>query len=150
MFAPRHQRTADEMARVTSPGGVIGVCCWTPEGSVGDVFRASASYAPPPPDYASPPILWGTEDHVREMFGAVAADFEFERHSATIDWESAEGFADFFMDRFGPLVTARQMLGERFGELRGEIIAVWTEANEADDGHFRLPQEYLLSLVTLR
>lgn len=150
MFAPRHQRTADEMARVTSPGGVIGVCCWTPEGSVGDVFRASASYAPPPPDYASPPILWGTEDHVREMFGAVAADFEFERHSATIDWESVEGFADFFMDRFGPLVTARQMLGERFGELRGEIIAVWTEANEADDGHFRLPQEYLLSLVTLR
>ncbi len=32
--------------------------------------------------------------------------------------DSVEGFADFFVDRFGPLVTAKQMLGARFEELR--------------------------------
>ena len=149
MFAPRHRRTADEMLRVCREGGVIATCCWTPEGTVGDVFRASASYMPPPPDFASPPILWGTEDHVREMFGSAATDFEFERHSATIEWESIEGFADFFMDRFGPLVTARQMLGERFGELREEILVIWAGRNEADDGRLILPQEYLLSVIRL-
>ncbi|MGH3133864.1 MAG: class I SAM-dependent methyltransferase [Gaiellaceae bacterium] len=58
MFAPRHRRTADEMMRVCREGGVIAICCWTPEGSVGDVSRASVSYLPPPPDFASPPILW--------------------------------------------------------------------------------------------
>ena len=149
MFAPRHQRTADEMARVCRAGGAIAICCWTPEGSAGDVVRASGSYMPPPPDFALPPILWGTEEHVREMFDSAATDFEFERHSTTIESESIEDFADFFMDRFGPLVTARQMLGERFGELRAEILAIWARWNEADDGRLVLPQEYLLSVIRL-
>jgi hypothetical protein len=149
MFAPRHRRVADELARVCREGGAIGTCTWTPEGTVGQVFRASASYMPPPPDFASPPILWGGEDYVRDMFGAVATDFEFEHHSATIESESVEGFLDFFVDRFGPLVTARNMLGDRFGELREQILAIWERVNEADDGSLRLPQEYLLSVIRL-
>ena len=68
MFAPRHRRTADQMTRVCRESGMIAICCWTPEGTAGDVFAASASFMPPPPDYAEPPILWGTENHVREMF----------------------------------------------------------------------------------
>jgi SAM-dependent methyltransferase len=146
MFAPRHGRTADEMARVCREGGLIAICCWTPEGTVGDVFAASASYMPPPPDFAELPILWGTEEHVREMFPD-ATDFEFERHSATIEWESTRAWADYFFERFGPLVTAREMLGERFDELGEKLIAVFDERNEADDGSLRLPQEYLVSLI---
>lgn len=148
MFAPRHRQTADEMARVSRDGGVIAICCWTPEGTVGDILRAAGSYMPPPPDFASPPILWGTEAHVREMFGS-ATDFEFERHSATIEWDSIDGFLDFFLDRFGPMVTARQMLGERFVELRADLREIWVKWNEADDGRLVLPQEYLLSVITL-
>lgn len=148
MFAPRHKRTAGEMARVCGQGGVIAICCWTPEGTVGDVFAASASYMPPPPDFAEPPILWGTEDHVKQMF-PTATGFEFERHSATIEWESARSFADYFFERFGPLVTAREMLGDRFAELGEKIIAVFEERNEADDGSLRLPQEYLQSVIRL-
>ncbi|MDQ3672060.1 MAG: class I SAM-dependent methyltransferase [Actinomycetota bacterium] len=148
MFAPRHQRTADEMARVAHEGSVIAICCWTPEGSAGEVFRASGSYMPPPPDFASAPILWGTEDHVREMFSQ-ASGFEFERHVSTVEWESIESFGDYFSDRFGPLVTARQMLGDRFAALRAEITAIWARWNEADDGRLILPQEYLLSVIRL-
>jgi SAM-dependent methyltransferase len=149
MFAPRHRRAADEMARVCREGGVIAFACWTPEGTAGDVFRASASYMPSPPDFASPPILWGTEEHVRDMFRPGAKDFEFERHSATIEWESVEGFADYFVDRFGPLVTARQMLGDRFQELRNDLVDVWANRNESGDSRLVLPQEYLLSLIRL-
>ena len=149
MFAPRHQQTANEMSRVARSEGLIGICCWTPEGSVGDVLRASGSYMPPPPDYAQPPILWGSEAHVREMFGSVASSFAFERRASTIEWDSVEGFADYFMDRFGPMVTARQMLGERFAELRADIVAIWEKWDESDDGRFRLPQEYLVSLIRL-
>ena len=149
MFAPRHQRTADEMARVCRRGGAIVTATWTPEGVAGGIFEAAASYMPPPPDYASPPILWGREDHVRELFAAVATGFEFERHVNRVEWQSVEGFADFFMARFGPLVTARAMLGDRFGELRDRIIQIWRDANEAADGSLRLPQEYLLSVVRL-
>lgn len=149
MFAPRHRQTADEMARVCRSGGAIGICCWTPEGAAGDIFRATGAYLPPPPDFASPPILWGTEEHVREMLGSVARDIEFERRATTLEWDSVEGFADFFAERFGPLVAARQLLGERFGELRADIVAIWERRNEADDGTFRLPQEYLASIIRL-
>ncbi len=148
MFAPRHRRAADEMARVCRSGGAIAICCWTPEGTVGDVFAASASHMPPPPDFAEPPILWGSADHVREMFPD-ATGFEFERHSATIEWGSTREWADYFFDRFGRLVTARQMLGDRFPELGEKLIAIFEERNEATDGSLRLPQEYLLSVVSL-
>jgi SAM-dependent methyltransferase len=149
MFAPRHERTAGEMARVCRRGGAIVTATWTPEGVTGDIFKAMASYMPPPPDYALPPILWGREDHVRKMFAGVATSFAFERHVNRIDWDSIEQFADFFMDRFGPMVTARAMLGERFGEVRAKVVEIWRNANEATDGRFRLPQEYLLSIVRL-
>ena len=52
---------------------------------------------PPPPGYASPPPLWGREDHVRELFGAVATGFEFARHVNRSEWQSVDAFADFFM-----------------------------------------------------
>jgi SAM-dependent methyltransferase len=149
MFAPRHKRTAGEMARVCRRGGAIVTATWTPEGTVGALFKASASYLPPPPDYASPPILWGREDHVRELFDGVASGFEFERHVNWIEWASLESWADFFMTRFGPMVTARAMLGGRFAELRDRVLDIWRDANEARDGRLRIPQEYLVSIVRL-
>src|SRR5688500_19125855 len=32
MFAPHHQASAEELVRVTRPGGTIGLLNWTPEG----------------------------------------------------------------------------------------------------------------------
>lgn len=149
MFAPHHQRTADEMARVCRPGGVIVIATWTPDGTVGDVFKTSASFMPPLPPDASPPILWGTEDYVRERFTPAATGFAFERRQNWIEWESLDSFADFFMARFGPMVTARAMLGERFAELRSAVIEIWRRNNRGEGGRLRIPQEYLLSVIRL-
>src|SRR5699024_956505 len=102
MLAPRLQRTADEVARVCRRDGAIVKAIWTPVGAGVDLVRGPASYMPAPPDYASPPILWGREDHVRALFGSVATGFEFERHVNRIEWESVEAFADFFMAHFPP------------------------------------------------
>lgn len=147
MFAPRHQRVADEMARVCRHGGAIVTATWLADGSVGAVFRAAGRYMPPPPDFAEPPILWGTEEYVRARWAPAAQELEFERHVNRIEWESVDAFADFFMDRFGPMVTARAMLGERFAGLRSEIVEIWKRANESPNGVFVLPQQYLLSIV---
>ena len=38
-----------------------------------DVF---AAYAPPPPSWASPPLLWGDPDHIRQLFGARVSTLE--------------------------------------------------------------------------
>jgi SAM-dependent methyltransferase len=149
MFAPRHQRAADEMARVCREGGAIVTAAWTPGGTVGQTMQAGAAYMPPPPDYASPPFLWGSEEHVRETFGPSAKGFEFERH---VNWrvaDSLEVYVDDFMEHFPTMAAARGMLGDRFEELREKMIAIWRDANAADDGSLRLPQEYLLSIVRL-
>src|SRR5687767_12487864 len=69
MFAPHHQDAADELVRVCRPGGTIGLLSWTPEGMIGSLFRTMGPFAPPPPPGASSPPLWGSEDHVRELFG---------------------------------------------------------------------------------
>jgi len=148
MFAPRHRRTADELARVCRPGGTIGICCWTPDGLVGRTFRAGAEFMPPPPDFAQPPVLWGSEEHVRGLFPS-ATGFDFEEHSATIEAPSLDDFAELFMEYFPVMAAARARLGDRFGELRERTLDVWREANQATDGTLRLPQEYLLSLVRL-
>jgi ubiquinone/menaquinone biosynthesis C-methylase UbiE len=147
MFAPRHRRAADEMARVCRDGGAIVIATWTPEGVFGALSAAGARFLPPPPDYALPPALWGTEEHVREMFEGSATGFEFERHVNRIEAESLEAWADLFMATFPPMVAARSMLGDSFTELRQAIVEIWRDANEADDGTLRLPQEYLLSVI---
>jgi ubiquinone/menaquinone biosynthesis C-methylase UbiE len=149
MFAPRHRRVADEMIRVCRKGGAIVTATWTADGVFGAISAASAPFMPAPPEYVLPPVLWGREEYIREMFGSAATGFELGRHVNWIVDESVESFADLFMERFPPMVTARAMLGERFAELRAEIVDVWRKFDKAQDGTFRLPQEYLLSIVRL-
>src|SRR5262245_46969756 len=149
MFAPRHQRTADEMARICREGGAIVTTAWTPEGTVGQTMRAGMAYMPPPPGYASRPSLWGSEAHVRETFGPSAKGFEFERHINWREADSLEDYADYFMEYFPPMAAARAILGDRLEALREQNIAIWRDANAAYDGSLRLPQEYLLSIVRL-
>jgi SAM-dependent methyltransferase len=141
MFAPDHERTASEMKRVLRPGGVIAFACWSPEGAIGRMFRVTADLLPPPP--GDPPSLWGTEEHVRDLFG----DAEFERRE--IEWsdDSVESYARFMLESFGPLLNAREVLGEREDELDTAFTDYLTRENLADDGTFRYRGEYLLSVV---
>ena len=142
MFAPDHERTAAEMKRVLRPGGVIAFACWTPQGAIGRQFRTIAELVPPPPG-GQPPVLWGTEEHVNELFG----EAEFERHE--IEWsdESVESFARFMLDSFGPLLNAREVLGEREAELDEGFRAFLERENLNDDGTLRFRGEYLLAVV---
>src|SRR4051812_4016515 len=68
MFAPDQARTAAELLRVTRPGGTIAVSAWTPEGLNGQLFIAMGRHTPPPPPGFQPPVLWGSEEHVRALF----------------------------------------------------------------------------------
>ena len=68
MFAPDQEKAAAELLRVVKPGGRIGMANWTPDGAVGQMFKTIAKHAPPPPGVDSP-LLWGTEERLRELFG---------------------------------------------------------------------------------
>lgn len=140
MFAPDHERTAEEMKRVCR--GRIGICCWPPTGAIGRMSGTIAELVPPPAGAASP-LLWGTEEHVRELLG----EGVFERREVEWRESSVERYADFMLESFGPLLNARKVLAERADELRGAFIGFLAAENLEDDGTLRFRGEYLLAVV---
>lgn len=106
MFAPHHQATADELVRVCRPGGTIGMINWTPAGFVGQMFTTMGPYAPPPPPGAQPPPLWGSEEHVRELFRDRVADLSMRRQTVTIDrFDEPVELREYFKANYGPTIA---------------------------------------------
>lgn len=150
MFAPDHAAAARELARVCRPGGAIGLCCWTPEGTVGGFFATLSSHLPPPPPGFQPPPLWGAEAHVRELLEPLGVDVDLRRETVRMDFESPEAQIAFMERNFGPLVTARAGLGDRWSAVRAELIAYAESTNEATDGSMTVHNEYLEVVGRLR
>jgi ubiquinone/menaquinone biosynthesis C-methylase UbiE len=146
MFAPRHEVAAAELARVTRPGGTIAFCAWTPDGPAADMFKSIAAYMPPPPDFASPPVLWGTEEHVREMLEPHGIELSCERDTVIFEAPSIEQYVTRFERQFGPMVMAKAALGDQFDELRKTFMEVAEKINQADDGTARLEGTYLRTI----
>ncbi|MET9025700.1 class I SAM-dependent methyltransferase [Nocardia sp. NPDC004168] len=149
MFAPFHQAAADEMLRVTRPGGTIGLINWTPTGFIGQMFATMKPFAPPPPPGAQPPPLWGDETHVRSLLGDRVTDLELRRENAVID-RFADGaeFRDFFKSYYGPAVAVYKAIAaepDRVAQLDRELTEL---AARHDLGDGRMEWEYLL--VTAR
>ena len=105
MFAPDHGRAASELLRVCRPGGTIALASWTPDGFIGELFRTTAAHVPPPAGLQSP-MLWGTETHLRGLFGDGIAGLELEERTFSFRFGSAEEFVAFFRRWYGPTLKA--------------------------------------------
>jgi 2-polyprenyl-6-hydroxyphenyl methylase/3-demethylubiquinone-9 3-methyltransferase len=113
MFAPDHRAVADQLLRVCRPGGTIGMVNYTPEGGVGEFFELFARYGPPPPPGTLPPVLWGDEDHVRDVFGVRVESLELTRKDAVERLDgSPRDYCDFYKAHFGPVVASFAMLAD--------------------------------------
>jgi 2-polyprenyl-6-hydroxyphenyl methylase/3-demethylubiquinone-9 3-methyltransferase len=78
IFAPHHQAVADELLRVCRPGGTIGMIALASSGFAHALFDLLAAYAPGLIGEQSP-LLWGSEEHVRALFGGRVASLSLER-----------------------------------------------------------------------
>jgi ubiquinone/menaquinone biosynthesis C-methylase UbiE len=128
MFAPHHQETADELLRVTRPGGTISVLNWTPQGFIGQVFATMKPFAPPPPKGAQSPPLWGTEEHVSALLGDEISDVVVRREKLQVNhFETPEGFRDYFKACYGPTISVYKFIAdqpERVAELDRAMVDV--------------------------
>jgi SAM-dependent methyltransferase len=151
MFAPRQQVAAAELVRVARPGSTIGVAAWTPEGFVGASFRTSMGYMPPMPAELKPAVMWGNEEHVRSLFADSGAEVTCERRTVTFSGPNAEAWFADDERMLGPAVMAKAALEPqgRYDELRQDMLKLYGDFNEADDGSFRVQSEYLLTLAKL-
>ena len=125
MFAPDHQQAADELVRVCKPGGTIALASWTPDGFIGELFRTVAKHVPPPAGVRSP-MLWGTEAHLRELFGERISSLTVEERLFTWRFRSAEELVEFFRTWYGPTLKAFAGLGDDAARdaLRADLVAL--------------------------
>ncbi|MEU4289138.1 class I SAM-dependent methyltransferase [Kribbella sp. NPDC026596] len=141
MFAPRHEIVADEIARVLRPSGRLGVCAWTPEGSIGEFFRVVGGHVPPSPEYVDPPLAWGSEEPVRELFEGTGIELEFSREECVIHHASPAAAVECYATQFGPVVRTRESLGDQWPALRDDLLALFERYTTTE---VLLPAEYLV------
>jgi SAM-dependent methyltransferase len=149
MFAPHHQEVADELVRVCRPGGTIGLLSWTPEGMIGSLFRTMGPFAPPPPPGAQPAPLWGSEQHVNELFGDRITWTTLEREILDITaFEHAHDYGEHFKARYGPTIAARAnaQRNEREAEFDAALDAFCDEWNSGTPDAARFEKEYLVAV----
>jgi ubiquinone/menaquinone biosynthesis C-methylase UbiE len=150
MFAPDQGRAAAELARVTRPGGRLGLATWTPAGGIGQMFRILAPFQPPPPEGAGVPVDWGRPEHVRELLGD-AFELEFEERVTTHVAESAETYWQDFSANFGPMKTLVETLdADRVEELHRAYVDFLESGFGSEGGEIRHTREYQLITGTRR
>ena len=92
----------------------------------------------------SPP-LWGSEAHVRELFGDRVDGLAFERGHVEVDlFPGPTDFRTYFRDNYGPTLMAYRGLAdqpERTAELDAALDAL---AASADEGSGRMRWEYVV------
>ena len=149
MFAPHHEVSSAEMVRVARPGGAIGLLSWTPEGMIGGLFRAMGGFMPTPPPGAKPAPLWGSEEHLRGLFGEEVELEKIERGALEVSaFDRPDDLGEHFKQRYGPTIAARanaekEGRAEEFDQALGEFCAEWDRGGE-DDARFEM--EYLLTV----
>lgn len=147
MFTPDQEKAAAELARVCRPHGRIGLANWTPQGFIGEIFKAIGRHVPPPAGARSP-LLWGTREHLHALFGDRAALIDAVPRDFMFRYRSAAHFIDVFRAYYGPMVKAFAALDDtKQKTLATDLEAVIARFNRAEDGTMVVPGEYLEVVV---
>jgi SAM-dependent methyltransferase len=150
MFAPDHAKAAAEMLRVCVPGGKIALASWTPDGFIGELFRTMAAHVPPPAGVPMP-MLWGTEDHLRKLFGEGIASLEVAERTFTFRFASPEDFVTLFRIWYGPTVKAFAALeGPARDALARDLVALARRHDRLHADAIAIPATYTEAVAITR
>jgi SAM-dependent methyltransferase len=143
MFAPRPERVARELLRVCVPGGMIAMANWTPQGFVGQMFKAVSKFIAPSGTPA--PVLWGDEGAVRERLGHGLSELDLTRRQYRFEYPFPPSeVVEFFRLYYGPTNKAFASLDAADqAYLRKELEDLWSRHNQAGPDCTTVYGEYL-------
>jgi SAM-dependent methyltransferase len=145
MFAPRPERVASELLRVTKPGGLIALANWTPTGFIGKMFAVFARHVPPPAGLPSP-LLWGDDATVRARFNGEIRELRLTPRIARLRFPfNPVGTVEFFRRYYGPTQRAFESLDPVGRErLRQDLVGLEARHNvSAHRDETDTPSQYL-------
>jgi ubiquinone/menaquinone biosynthesis C-methylase UbiE len=142
MFAPNHERAADELLRVCRPGGRIGLANWTPAGFIGQLFTVVGRYAPPPPGL-TPPSRWGTTEYLEDLFGGSASEIRTRTRDFVFRYRSPQHWVDVFRSWYGPVHRVfASLAADAQQSLERDLLALISAFNRSGDSTMVVPGEY--------
>jgi ubiquinone/menaquinone biosynthesis C-methylase UbiE len=144
MFTPNQEKAAAELMRVCRRGGKIGLANWTPAGFIGQVFKILGTYLPPAAGLKSP-MLWGTEERLRELFPGQRV--EASRKQYVFRYRSPRHWLDTFRTYYGPMNKAFAALeAGKQAALAEDLLGLAVRLNRGDDSMV-VESEYLEVVV---
>ena len=143
IFAPDHERTAAELARV---GGVVALTSWIPVGALAQAGGLLARGAPPPPPGARSLLEWGDGDYLRRRFEDQGLAVEITRERLPFEGPSLDAWIEHQERYATQWNAARERAGDHWPALREEVRAVLAAGNE-DPAGFRVTSQYLLAVA---
>jgi SAM-dependent methyltransferase len=149
MFTPDHEQAAAELVRVCRPGGKIALANWTPAGFVGEMFRAGAARVPPPAGLR-PPGLWGTEGHLRHLFGTAVSELTLTPREFVFRFRSPTEFVEVFRSYYGPVRKAFETLDQNGRDRLSLDLATLAARHDTEPGpSLAVPSEYVESVAVV-
>ena len=151
MFAPRPEKVAAELQRVTKSGGKIALANWTLEGFIGKMFRVFKTHLPPPPAGIPSPMDWGNESIVSQRLQSRFKDLRLTRRIASMRFPfSPADTVEFFRKYYGPTFRAFESLPAPSQEaLRRDLVELQTQNNIAKaPNQTEVAAEYLEVIAT--
>jgi ubiquinone/menaquinone biosynthesis C-methylase UbiE len=143
MFAPNQAQAASELLRVCRHGGKIGLTNWTPNSFLSQLPRLISKYIPPRAPIPSP-FLWGTEEHLRELFRKGVSLWQITKRNFMFRNRSPQHFVEVFRNHFGPVMNAFRALDATQQEaLASDMLEGVSSRNQSGDETLVMPSEYL-------
>jgi ubiquinone/menaquinone biosynthesis C-methylase UbiE len=150
MFAPDHQRAANELVRVCNPGGTLGVISWTAEGFFGRMLAAIRPYRPSLSQAVPPASLWGRPGYVTALLGDRIGDITTVRGMLDVNrFDTAEAVHAYFKEHYGPTIEAYANIGHN-RMLAAELDAQLVELTHQYLADGTMQWEYLLLVADKR
>jgi SAM-dependent methyltransferase len=118
IFAPDHERTANELARVCRPGGRLALTAW-PKDEWSEIATRAGRTFPPGADARE----WAREEHLRRLLGD-AFDLELQTGDWRVEAASGEELWELASTSMPPL---RAWLAEQTDAARARAERVYLE-----------------------
>ena len=150
MFAPDHEASARELARVVKPGGTDRARELDAgrEGPAA-IFRIMKPFQPTPPEGVGFPFDWGDEQHVNDLLGD-SFDLEIEQWRVTAAPTERRGVLGALLVQLGPHEDARRVARRRAAEELHRSWVDFADTELASNGEIEHEREWVLVYGTRR